>query len=92
MPPYPPYDGAIVALKFLQPDLLHSEEARQRFLREGHALSSLSHPNIATVYDVDETNGTPFLALEYLPGGTLRDRIRVLAQSGNSIDLPLLID
>jgi serine/threonine-protein kinase len=68
--------GRLVALKFLSPALLGSPEARARFLREARSLSSLSHPNVATVYEVDEAGGVPFLAMEFLPGGTLRARIR----------------
>jgi len=77
----------LVALKFLSRDLVDSPEARARFLREGQALSSLSHPHIATVYEVDEADGTPFLALEFLPGGTLRSRIRDAAAYLNMSDV-----
>ena len=65
----------VVALKFLSPRLVDSPEERQRFRQEGRALSALSHPHVATVYEVDETDGTPFLALEYMAGGTLRSRV-----------------
>jgi len=71
----------IVALKFLSPHLCDSETNRRRFLREGRTLSVLSHPHIATVFEVDEDKGIPFLALEYLSGGTLRERI--IAANGN---------
>jgi len=74
------------ALKFLSPDLLSSPEARTRFLREARALSSLSHPHIATVYEVDEADGTPFLAMEYLPGGTLRLRVEAAKVAGMPVD------
>ncbi len=75
----------LVALKFPLPRLLDSPDLRSRFLREGRALSRLSHPNIATVFEVDEAGGTPFLALEYLPGGTLRTRICGAVASGRPI-------
>ncbi len=65
----------IVALKFLSPHMVDSETNRKRFLREGRTLSALNHPHIATVFEVDEDKGIPFLALEFLSGGTLRDRI-----------------
>ena len=81
-----------VALKFPLPRLLDSPDARSRFLREGRALSSLSHPNIATVFEVDEAEGAPFLALEYLPGGTLRERVRVLSESGSRVPLPQVLE
>lgn len=67
----------IVAIKFLSPGLLDSAAERERFRHEGVALSSLSHPHIATVFEVGDPNGEPFIALEYLGGGTLRSRIRV---------------
>jgi serine/threonine protein kinase len=47
----------------------------QRFLRESRVASALSHPNIVTVYDYIEHNGTPYIAMEYLQGGSLRPRI-----------------
>ena len=66
----------VVALKFLSSRNV-SPEQQARFLQEGRALSALSHPHVATVYEVDEMDGAPFLALEYLPGGTLRSRIKL---------------
>lgn len=65
----------IVALKFL--GFGHSEdpEAMERFRRETHAIAALNHPHIAVVYESGEWDGEPFMALEFLPGGTLRDRI-----------------
>ncbi|MGD0200998.1 MAG: protein kinase [Bryobacteraceae bacterium] len=71
----------VVALKFLAPHLLASPEARQRFLNEARATSRLSHPNIATIYAVEEDGQQVFLALEYLAGGTLRALLRGLAAS-----------
>ena len=65
----------VVALKFLSPGHVDSPEERQRIVAEARVLSTLSHPNVATVYEVDEIDGAPFLALEYLSGGTLRGRI-----------------
>ncbi|MBM3746738.1 MAG: tetratricopeptide repeat protein [Acidobacteria bacterium] len=82
----------LVALKFPLPELLDTPEVRSRFLREARALSSLSHPNIATVFEVDEAGGTPFLVLEYLPGGTLRGRIRVAAAAGRPIPVSELVE
>jgi serine/threonine-protein kinase len=66
----------IVALKFLAPDRAGQKDAVRRFEREARAIAALNHPNIAVVYDVGEWDGTPFLALEYLPGGTLKSRCR----------------
>ena len=66
----------VVALKFLGPAQADRPGASERFEREAHAIAALSHPNIAVVYEIGEWDGEPFLALEYLSGGNLRDRIR----------------
>jgi tetratricopeptide (TPR) repeat protein len=76
----------LVALKFLT-TVGTSAEARQRILREGQALSALSHPNIATVYEAGEDAGEVFLALEYLPGGSLDRRLRAARESGSMLPL-----
>ncbi len=60
-----------VALKLLAP---HADDAR--FEREARAVASLSHPNITQLYDYGEADDRPFMVLEYLPGGTLADRLR----------------
>src|SRR6185503_8784708 len=52
-----------VALKFLAPHLMGSPDAQMRFLQEAKAISTLNHPNIATIYEVDSADGVPFLAL-----------------------------
>ncbi len=64
-----------VALKFLAAHLLNDEEAKQRFLREAKSAAALHHPNICTVYAVDEADGKTFLAMAFLKGETLEDRI-----------------
>lgn len=68
--------GRVVALKFLGPAEADRPGAFQRFQREAHAIAALNHPNIAVVYEIGEWDKEPFIALEYLSGGTLRDRIR----------------
>ena len=65
-----------VALKFLRPYALENEEHRERFLREAQAAASLDHPNICTVYEIDEAEGRTFLAMAYVAGQTVREKIR----------------
>jgi serine/threonine protein kinase len=64
-----------VALKFLAAHLLNDPEAKQRFLREAKAAAALHHPNICTVHEIDDADGKTFLAMAFLEGETLEDRI-----------------
>src|SRR6266568_6558640 len=64
-----------VAIKILPDHLSQSPEAKQRFDREARAISSLSHPNICTLYDVGDEDGTDYLVMEFLEGETLADRL-----------------
>ncbi|HWP82938.1 MAG TPA: tetratricopeptide repeat protein [Bacteroidota bacterium] len=65
-----------VALKFLPPELTRDAEAKRRFIQEARAASSLDHPNIAVVHDIDETpDGKSFICMAYYEGETLRQRL-----------------
>jgi serine/threonine protein kinase len=65
-----------VALKFLPPHLMNSPELKERFLVEAQAAAALSHPNICVIHEVGESVEYPYIAMEYVEGETLRDRIR----------------
>ena len=64
-----------VALKFLAPHLLEDEEGRARFIREAKAAASLDHQNICTVHEIDEVEGETFIAMAYIEGQTVKDKI-----------------
>jgi serine/threonine protein kinase len=64
-----------VALKFL-PDRVNKDgAAKARFLQEAQAAAGLNHPNICTIYGIDEHEGQLFMSMEYVEGGTLRERL-----------------
>ncbi len=71
----------VVALKLL-PDASRNEERRQRFLREARSAAAITHPNVATIHQVDEVDGRVYIAMELVLGDNLRDRLQ-----GGPLDL-----
>ena len=71
--------GGDVAIKVIRADAIESSDRRERFVREAKAAAVLNHPNIATVYEIDEADGLTFIAMELIEGVKLSD----LIASGN---------
>lgn len=76
--------GRLVALKTMNADVASDPNLVKRFYREAQAAAKLTHPNIVTIYEIDESNGIPFIAMEFLEGDNLQKLI------ANRHDLPLL--
>jgi len=74
-----------VALKFLPPDLTRDDEARERFVREAQASSALDHPNIGTIYEIEESDGHFFIAMAYYAGETLKEKIK-FCETGMNVE------
>jgi formylglycine-generating enzyme required for sulfatase activity/serine/threonine protein kinase len=71
-----PHLERLVALKAMLPSLATSPSAKERFFREAKAAAALKHPHIVTIHQVGEDRGAPFLAMEFLEGESLDDRLR----------------
>ncbi|MDH3197901.1 MAG: protein kinase [Candidatus Krumholzibacteria bacterium] len=67
--------GRTVALKFLNPQLLGGEQEKERLANEARAAAGLHHPNICTIYEINEHEGQAFIAMAYVDGRTLRDHV-----------------
>ncbi|MEM8947320.1 MAG: serine/threonine-protein kinase [Planctomycetota bacterium] len=77
-----PTTNRVVALKAMAPDLARDGKARARFLREAKAIASVRHPNVVTLYSVNEVSDLPYLAMEFIEGESLDAKIG----SGESIE------
>jgi serine/threonine protein kinase len=65
-----------VALKFLPPDIAEDDSAHERFRREALAAAAIDHPFLCHIYEIGEIDGKAFIAMEYVEGQTLRDRLK----------------
>jgi serine/threonine protein kinase/photosystem II stability/assembly factor-like uncharacterized protein len=82
-----------VAIKVMSPALAADADFRQRFEREAQSIAGLHHPNILTVHDYGETEeGCPYLVVDYVEGGTLRDRLITSQQAKDRMPLEEVIE
>ncbi|HYT49609.1 MAG TPA: UvrD-helicase domain-containing protein, partial [Pyrinomonadaceae bacterium] len=82
----------VVALKLLPPEYVSQQDRRRRFFQEARAASALNHPHILTVYEVGEDEGKPYIAMEYVEGETLRQKIKARALPvGEALEIAIQI-
>ncbi len=77
----------VVAIKLIHSHLSTDPSFVQRFESEASAVASLRHPNIVQVYDFNNDNGVYYMVLEFIPGETLQDRLKRLAENGRQLSL-----
>jgi serine/threonine protein kinase len=92
---YKAYDNKlqrVVALKILPPEYVSQQDRRRRFFQEARAASALTHPHILTVYEVGEDDGKPYIAMEFIEGETLRQKIKAsVLQLKDAIEIAIQI-
>ena len=80
-------DGKVVALKILHAYHANDPNFLHRFTREARAMAQLDHPNIVRVYDFNTTGQTPYIAMEHIGGGTLKERFKIARRKGQILPL-----